>query len=71
MAHSENELRIPLLHKHDPGDEDFRTFLFKTVLCPFPEPHRPETCVYAHGWADFRRNPSHVAYRTTPCPYWQ
>lgn len=70
FAHSEQEIRNHLIHKLE-RDLDFYMFIFKTVFCPFNHEHNKASCVYAHNWQDFRRNPYIFYYSPQACPYWE
>jgi hypothetical protein len=71
FAHSEEEIKIPLLHRIVP-DDDFFMFYFKTVWCPFNKAqHDKKLCVYAHNWQDFRRKPQDINYGASLCPNWR
>lgn len=70
-AHSEEEVKIELLHKI-PEDEGFFVHKFKTVMCPFFNlKHDKGTCVYAHNYQDYRRPPNENYYELQPCPFWK
>lgn len=70
FAHFEDEIQIELLHQMKP-DIDFFLFYYKTVVCPFYwKKHDTEKCVYAHGSADFRRNPHLFFYEPNECFYY-
>lgn len=69
FAHTEEEIKIELIHKYN-YDEDFFINYFKTVVCPFTHDHDKATCVYSHNWQDYRRNPKKYTYRNTPCQIW-
>lgn len=50
FAHSEEELKIKLLHKMT-IDIDFLLFHFKSEFCPFQKiQHDKFSCVYAHNY---------------------
>lgn len=55
LAHSEEELQIPLLHKME-KNQKFFFFFFKSEFCPFSKiNHDKFKCDYAHNWQDFKR----------------
>ena len=71
FAHSEKELRIPLIHYYQ-KDFDFYMFHYKTVLCPYNlSEHDKTTCMYAHNWQDYRRKPNFLNYEARLCPDWK
>jgi hypothetical protein len=69
FAHSENEIKIELIHNF-PKNEEFFISHFKTVICPFTQTHEKSVCVYSHNWQDFRRNPQKTIYKNTSCNRW-
>jgi hypothetical protein len=69
-AHSDQELKVSLLHFMDQND-DFYIFKYKTEFCPFLVEHNYEKCVYAHSWEDFRRDIMKTPYSKLPCPSWE
>ena len=69
FAHTEDELKIPLLHRMD-KTPDFFKYLYKTIYCPFNHQHEKSNCPYAHNVQDFRRNPRTVAYSADLCKKW-
>jgi hypothetical protein len=71
FAHSENDIKIELIHHYVQNDEFFM-YHFKTVWCPFNYiNHDKGGCVYAHNWQDFRRRPDQYRYEAVPCPFWK
>lgn len=71
FAHSENDIKIELIHHYLQNDEFFM-YHFKTVWCPFNYiNHDKGGCVYAHNWQDFRRRPDQYRYEAVPCPFWK
>lgn len=68
FAHSELELRMTPLHLLK-RDESFDLFWLKSEFCPFRTEHDQETCVYAHGWGDFKR-PFFESQQPLICPLW-
>jgi hypothetical protein len=69
FAHSEEEIRIELIHRLNKNEEFFIKY-FKTILCPFTYSHEKGICVYSHNWQDFRRTPLKYIYRNSSCPKW-
>lgn len=69
FCHSEEELRIPLLHKKK-KDLNFYLYEYKTVYCPFNHPHDKSSCEYSHNVQDFRRIPKEVNYKAEICKKW-
>ena len=67
FAHTEDELKIKLLHKKVKNPE-FYKYLYKTVYCPFNHQHDKSSCEYAHNVQDFRRDPSR--YSAEVCKKW-
>lgn len=39
FAHSEKDIKVPLLHLMNPKDMDFYLFYFKTAWCPLTKDH--------------------------------
>lgn len=68
LAHSELELRMTPLHLLR-RDESFDLFWLKSEFCPFRTEHDEVTCVYAHGWGDFKR-PFFESQQPLLCPLW-
>jgi hypothetical protein len=62
---------IPHFKENEERDltSHFMMHKFKTLWCPYGEPHTWETCVYAHTYRDWRRLPS-LGYCSRPCPAW-
>ena len=69
FAHSEDEIRIELLEKMI-QDDNFNLFLYKTVFCPNVKEHDKSSCVYAHNYQDFRRDPKKYLYTKETCKDW-
>jgi hypothetical protein len=69
FAHSEEEIKIELIHKLN-FNEEFFLVHFKTIVCPFTHNHDKATCVYSHNWQDYRRNPKNFTYKSLPCNIW-
>ena len=69
FAHSEDEIRIQLIHKHS-RNQDFFLFYFKTIWCPFNNHHDKSSCPYAHNWQDYRRSPIEYNYTENLCNQW-
>ena len=69
-AHSEQEIKCELIHNYS-LDVDFYLYLYKTKFCPFTKPHDRGSCVYAHNWQDYRRDPSCYIYAPVECNSWQ
>lgn len=69
FAHSEDELKIKILHRMEKTPEFFK-YTYKTVYCPFNHPHDKSTCEYAHNVQDFRRDPRSTPYKAEICRKW-
>mmetsp|Transcript_6120 Transcript_6120/g.5479 ORF Transcript_6120/g.5479 Transcript_6120/m.5479 type:complete len:106 (+) Transcript_6120:775-1092(+) len=61
FAHSENEIKIELLHTMV-MNEEFYLYKYKTVSCPYITDHNRNECIYSHNAQDFRRSPREKRY---------
>lgn len=72
FAHSEDEIKIQLIHKLDQDNDEFYMRYYKTVWCPYNLVNHDKTsCVYAHNWQDFRRSFRDYDYEAKACQGWK
>ena len=72
FAHSEDEIKIQLIHKLDQENNEFYMRYYKTVWCPYNLVNHDKTsCVYAHNWQDFRRSHRDFDYEAKACQNWK